>query len=516
MRHTCFIFLIAWISFNHQASGQQISYPVSSIDTALLRNALIVVRKNEMVININSLTSETITRHTVTTLLKSGASAKATCVAHYNEWTDIDRFEGCIYDAKGLLVKKLGKKEIVDESAIGDGSLYSDERVKIIRPVITEYPVTVEYFIKQTIRRLLFYPTWQPLNEYHESVESAQLEIHAEKGLFPRVKTLRMPANTVISGDGEQSRIWSTAKLASITDEPLSSSLTSVTPVIFVEPNTYAAKKYTGDFGSWKSFGYWIASMQESRDSLNQAMHDKVNNLVSGAPSREEKIRRIYHFMQSTCRYLSVNTGIGGIQSEKAEKVARLGYGDCKGLVNYTAALLKAASIASFYTLVRSGEDAEPILRDFPGNQFDHVILCVPEEQDTIWLECTSMKMPFGFLGSFTDDRDVLMVTPDGGRLTHTPVYRKEQNRTSRKTTVTVDSTGDATAQIHALYGGLQFESEKELPYLSANDQKESLRRNYNVPGVLYSDVTFAVHGEKNPVMEEQVTAGIPKFASLC
>ena len=150
MRHTCFIFLIAWISFNHQASGQQISYPVSSIDTALLRNALIVVRKNEMVININSLTSETITRHTVTTLLKSGASAKATCVAHYNEWTDIDRFEGCIYDAKGLLVKKLGKKEIVDESAIGDGSLYSDERVKIIRPVITEYPVTVEYFIKQT------------------------------------------------------------------------------------------------------------------------------------------------------------------------------------------------------------------------------------------------------------------------------------------------------------------------------------------------------------------------------
>ena len=109
--------------------------------------------------------------------------------------------------------------------------------------------------------------------------------------------------------------------------------------------------------------------------------------------------------------------------------VDRVGYGDCKALVNYMMALLKVAGIPSYYTLVYSGDEKISMLRNFASAaQGDHVILCVPFGQDTTWLECTNQHIPFGFLGTFTDDRDVVVCTPEGGLVTHTPRYRDSLN----------------------------------------------------------------------------------------
>ena len=66
----------------------------------------------------------------------------------------------------------------------------------------------------------------------------------------------------------------------------------------------------------------------------------------------------------------------------------------------------------------------EILEKDFASMQGNHVILNIPvENQEDIWLECTSQKLPFGFIGDFTDDRDVLVITPEGGKIQHTKKY---------------------------------------------------------------------------------------------
>ncbi|TNO75848.1 hypothetical protein FHP99_08970, partial [Campylobacter coli] len=134
-------------------------------------------------------------------------------------------------------------------------------------------------------------------------------------------------------------------------------------------------------------------------------------------------------------------------------------YGDCKALTNYTRALLKAAGIQAIDALVRAGNGAPDIRTDFPSFQFNHVILCVPNNRDTLYLECTDQSGVMGYNGTFTGNRHVLLITPDGGKLTQTRQYKPTDNRQVRRIDVVLTADGNATAEARNLYTGIQQES---------------------------------------------------------
>jgi hypothetical protein len=55
------------------------------------------------------------------------------------------------------------------------------------------------------------------------------------------------------------------------------------------------------------------------------------------------KAKLIYDYVQQKSRYVSIQVGIGGKPMD-ASDVDRLGYGDCKGLTNYTKVLRQVPS----------------------------------------------------------------------------------------------------------------------------------------------------------------------------
>jgi hypothetical protein len=66
----------------------------------------------------------------------------------------------------------------------------------------------------------------------------------------------------------------------------------------------------------------------------------------------------------------------------------------------------------------------------------------VPKSQDTIWLECTSKTNDFGILGSFTENRNALLITEKGGVLVSTPKSRPSGNLFSANTFITLTNEG--------------------------------------------------------------------------
>ena len=90
--------------------------------------------------------------------------------------------------------------------------------------------------------------------------------------------------------------------------------------------------------------------------------------------------------------------------------------------------ILKEAGIVSYYAVVRAGKNANYITEDFPSQQFNHVILCVPVEKRFCLVECTSQTMPAGYLGDFTSDRYALLVDETGWQIgPHTQIWHERK-----------------------------------------------------------------------------------------
>jgi hypothetical protein len=163
-------------------------------------------------------------------------------------------------------------------------------------------------------------------------------------------------------------------------------------------------------------------------------------------------------------------------------------------------AMLNEVGIESYYTLVRAGDNARNILKEFPSNQFNHMILCVPNYQDTVWLECTSQDNPFGFQGSFTGDRDVLVINESGGVLVRAKNYQKEENQQVQLAEVTIASDGSAAIEMSVTSTSRQYELYAHLLDIADTEQKKWLYRNIDLPD--FELVDFNFDQKKQPVPE--------------
>ena len=212
---------------------------------------------------------------------------------------------------------------------------------------------------------------------------------------------------------------------------------------------------------------------------------------------------------------MSIQLGLGGWQPYTASSVHEKGYGDCKALTNYTIALLDAVGIRAYPVKLHTGYVTRPFIENFPSQQFNHVIACVPLERDTVWLECTSQSLAPGRLGGASEARQALMLTPEGGRVIRLPGSSAEQNRMTRIGAVNVQASGAVTVDVRVTFTGNQhdrFQSQWES--LSALDRSRSVLRECGMGEAALA--SFTVDSSKSGRSEATVTfsAELPHYGS--
>ena len=269
---------------------------------------------------------------------------------------------------------------------------------------------------------------------------------------------------------------WEVKNVAAFESEPYGPKFRYLVPRVLLTPKNFEVEGMKGSMSSWGSIGKWSYELGKDKKELPEGAIEAINRELVGAKNDLERAERIYKYVQNSTRYVSVQLGIGGWQPFDPTYVFENGYGDCKALTNYTQALLQHAGIESFYTLVKAGR-GEEVDHSFPSSQFNHVFLAVPIESDTVWLECTSQTNPFGYLGSFTSDRHVLVTSEEGGKLIKSPGYDEKLSTQIRTANVKIDKAGNATATVSTAYGGLQYENVEGQLFRSPEDQKKWLER---------------------------------------
>jgi transglutaminase-like putative cysteine protease len=492
-------------------------WAADKIPAELKEKAHAVVRMSETFFTVKNIGEATEKNHIVVTILDEQGLRFASQVIFYNKLTKINDLEGTLYDAKGEKVKRLKKDDTRDGSAVSDGTLFSDNRYKYAEFKYAVFPFTVEFSYEITSRNMLFYPTWFPQeNEESVSVESSLFKVKMPVGMELRYKLLNGMSNPNIEtlADGK-TYTWGVKGQKVFENEVYAPKSVLRGTGVLTAPAEFETEGYKGNAKTWKELGDFDNLLAKNRDVLPDNVKQETQQLVSGISDPVLKTKKIYEYLQAKTRYISIQLGIGGWQPFEAKQVAATGYGDCKALSNYTQALLKNVGIESHYVSIRAGAGQRDIQADFPSQQFNHAIVCVPMKTDTIWLECTSQENPFGYLGTFTSDRYALLATPEGGKLVRTPTYKANDNQQIRKIEVALADDGNATAEASTIYTGILQEDYAGIKsQLSAEDQKKALYKTIEIPSFELNNFSIQEEKKRNPTATVKLSLAVRKCAS--
>jgi hypothetical protein len=481
------------------------NYSVASIPDSLKTNAWCVIREYNRTYELQSINSGTLRIKRVITVLVKEGDGYADLTIPYDKDSNVSIKDIVIYDGTGKKVKSVKQSDIDDFPAFGSSELYSESRIKVYDPDHSVYPYTVayEYEIKQN--NIISYGVWRPYSGYNTSVQHSGFSFKHPEEVKVEIKEVNVQSIKAREANSDLYETWEVNNLKAIEEEPMDISLAERIPCVYIMPSRLIYEKYEGNAGSWEEFGKWIYSLYQGRDEISEAEKPKIDLLLKDVPDTLGRIKAIYKYMQDRTRYVAVTLGIGGYQPFDAKTVFETGYGDCKALSNYAHALLRYAGIESFPTLVAAGSYKVPVFKDFPNFlQFNHVILCVPNRKDTVWLECTNQKIPFGFLGDFTDDRDVLLIEKNGGKFAHTTKYEPDDNLRICTSEFRLDSTGTANCIIKTLMQGLQYDNITNLIGLGYDEQKKWLLNNSTLPSLQIR--SFSIEENRKPVPSAFIT----------
>jgi len=309
---------------------------------------------------------------------------------------------------------------------------------------------------------------------------------------------------------------FESANISAIQSENLGPSFRNLVPRLKVRLKKFSLKGVGAQVNDWKDMGLWMNnSLLKDRAELNPNTVRMAEELVSGVTDDLEKAKIIYKYVQENTRYISVQIGIGGWKPISAIDVDRVKYGDCKGLSNYTYALLKAVGVRAYYTVIYAGNEKVDFDEDFAALQGNHAILAIPHEDMYYWIDCTSQVHPFGFVGDFTDDRKALVVKPEGGEIVKTVAYINEENYQFTKAAYTLDSQGSISGNTSILTKGIQYDNHFKLERNTKDDVLSYYKAYWDNINNLKIDAYSFENDRKNIVFTEKVELKAANYASI-
>jgi hypothetical protein len=490
--------------------------PVAAgVADSLTKGAGVIERLYDTEIEIESPRKARIHRKYLYTILNSTGDEYATIHTFYDKFNDLVSATGILYDAGGKVLKKIRKGEMEDWSTAGSGILMTDTRVKFYHFSCRSYPYSVSFEEETELKGLFVLPEWCPQPSSGVAVENASLVVKTPAGFPLRYKQYHYPPDAVVT-DNRRTYTWKIHNRPSMQQEPLTPSWYRMETCVRLATGDFEEDGYKGQLYSWADMGRFVGSLYVGRDQLPDEAKRKVHSLVDGLTDPEQKIAVLYAFLQKDTHYVGIELGIGGWQPFDAAYVYEKKYGDCKALSNYMVALLKEAGIRAGTVLIRAGQTAPDIDTGFVCSQFNHAIVLAFAGRDSVWLECTSPLLAPGYLGSFTSDRDALLLDGAGGSIVHTPVYGYRENSVVRTVRGRIDDNGGLQASLQTDYSGLeQDDLQTQLDRLAKKELTEQRQQSLGISNCFITDLNYRTTRATVPTIEETMQLAVNNYSGL-
>ena len=476
------LFVLFFVFFSIHIIAQKTEYSSFTISDSLKENANAVIRLDQTDITILSQRSMIVKNHRAVTVFNEKGFNDSEAYEYYDKSTTVKNIEAIIYDAAGKEIKKIKRKDFKDQSVVGGGTLFSDSRYVFLDYTPISYPFTIEFNSEVQTSSTAFIPRWMPLRGLGVSIEKSFLNVIYPNDLgFKKKEFLFLNFNIKKVTDTDTQLSYTASNIFAQKQEDYSPSYRDLFPKIMMGLEHFHLEGVDGTATNWTDFGKWYSEkILAGTTYLTDGTKEKIKALVGDEKDPIKKAKLVYDFVQKKSRYVSIQVGIGGWKPMLASDVDRLGYGDCKALTNYTKALLQVVDVPSYHTVLYGDAYKTNVESDFVSMQGNHMILCIPNGNHYTWLECTSQNDPFGYQGTFTDDRDVLVIKPEGGEIVRTKIYADNGNTQIDKGIYTIDQNGNFSGSISIISEGSQYSSKVRVESMQPTEKEQYYKEYWN------------------------------------
>ena len=450
------------------------------------------------------------------TILNNNGSNHLSFRAYYKEGSEkVSKIQINIYDKNGKLIKSAKDKDVEDMIASDGISMISDQRLKYWSYDSGDYPISISYSYQIESKNTLLLPTWRPILGNDISVMRSTYALETTQ--IVKKKELNLDKYSSIESK-ENEYIMSFQK--SLNYEKYAPAESEIFPTVYFSPQIYSFEGVIGTFDSWDGYADWIYQNFLIKDDQLQdtKILTELDSLISHTDSEIDIISKLYQYLQKNTRYISIALNDGGLNPMPAPKVHQVKYGDCKALSYYLKSLLAIYNIKSNYTEVHADSDHKiGLYPDFPGPiPGNHIILNIPLENDTIWLDCTSSLNPMNYLGSFTDDRNVIIIEEGKGTIVKTPKYGSTDNLTSTYSNIEIRDDGAIHLKSEKIYKGLNIEKILGLNKLTTEEIKDYLKekRYQDLNNIAVQSTSYSL-SEYEPIASETIDIRFDRHAEI-
>jgi hypothetical protein len=467
--------LLVWVNCTW-TQEYKIDYSALTIPDSVKKDVHAIVRLDDARLDIESPSKYTFKAHQVVTLLDAEASDYAHHSFNIDKFRKVDDVDIIVYNKLGEPVGKYGKKNFVLQSAFDGVSFVRDDKEMLFTAPLVEYPCTIEIKYKMNVSGYLTLPGSYMAANSPTQLFRYTIRVGSEMDIRHRSVNMQLTPNITTEGKWKI-YTWQARDLAAYRYEPNGFEARFYIKGVEIAPNFFEYDGYKGSFLNWKGFGAWNYALYEDKKPFNDQRIAEIKQLVSTKPDIYSKVDVLYSYLKNNMRYVSIQLGIGGFKPFPVKFVDEKKYGDCKALTNYMRYMLAVAGIRSYPALINAGYNKYPADPEFPSDPFNHVILCVPNGKDSIWLECTSNTTSYinatGILGSFTENKNALLLTEEGGVLVKTPASRAENNLLITRNEIFVEPDGAAAVKSRIYATGDMSHLLEQIHRAPADKQKE-------------------------------------------
>ena len=345
----------------------------------------------------------------------------------------------------------------------GRGKIFSFTMAQVDVGCIVEYCYEVEEF--DPFDPEMFFPGFYFQGD--DPVTHSKLTVVVPNDKELNYQARHMPPGTdkpaVTRSPKSTAYVWEVSDVAPMIPEP------RMPPQFAVLPNVRCSL-----FKTWDYLFDWMAKFQKRRMAVTPEIEQAVAMVTKGAKTTEEKVARLYYFVQQHIRYVSIKGSIGsGWSGHPATFTLKNKYGDCIDKAIIFGTLLKAIGVESEPVVVMTNNRDEDD-RKLPTMRGNHAISHVTLDGRSFYLDATSTVHRYPSFSA--GDHGVTAINALRREIGFVQVPPPEANCRNYALTVTAAANGDVEVDYLSDYVG-DYEARVRAYYMytQPNDHPRAL-----------------------------------------